>query len=124
MKVYVANYSLQESFNAECDDPSTAEGGLEAMASPQFARVSQRGLPEFTVSMKEDVEREVIDAFQDDHTEAELRKTFKWTTSGWQTPKEGRPHVVFTLLDKTVKKGTSYGGEVWAMLVIQEVELS
>jgi hypothetical protein len=39
MKVYVVNYALEAAFEAEMDDPSTADGGIDGFASPQFAAV-------------------------------------------------------------------------------------
>jgi hypothetical protein len=40
-KIFVANYILSSSFEAEQDDPSVRHGTMEDEASPQFAAVSR-----------------------------------------------------------------------------------
>jgi hypothetical protein len=37
--VYVASYAFDADYGAECDDPSTSEGGLEMFATPQLTHV-------------------------------------------------------------------------------------
>lgn len=111
-RIYVANYALQGDFEAECDDNSTFDMGLEGLASPQVMAVFMNSL--YVGTLQNDVELAVLEMHEEDDEKPDM----VWETAGWQDrkPGGGRPHEIFTLKDKT-------NGDVLAMLVVQEVDL-
>lgn len=116
MKIYIANFADQASFEADCDDPPKPyEIGLEGYASPQFSHVSLA----LTDAWIEELKAAAIDEvayLEGEEVQAGWDESMTWETEGMIVPEQGRPYQQFRLVD--------VDDTIVSLIIVQEVEVA
>jgi hypothetical protein len=116
MKLYVSQFTTLYAFQAELDDPSVKDLGMEGLGSPQFYAIEAALTDAYVERVKTAAVEELFDddPLLDEERLARIVRGGNWRTAGWVESPHGRPHQCWELIvDETDK-------EALVCIVIQE----